>query len=162
VKKKVNDENQNEDDDEDVLFNEQTNKLEIKDMEEGNNNKGNLAGLQNLAATKMGLMGKAQNSHKMLNKKRAKNVMRDTYDESDEENNRKINKSRNEKTSKKNKNTHIVKFSGDEYKNKSGKGDNIIQGKYEPFAYIQLNPKAISKKKKKDNIEIFENIMQKK
>lgn len=129
-----------------------------------NNNKANLnlAGLQNLAATKMGLNGKAQNSHKMLNKKRTKNVMRDTYDESDEEKDRKINKSRNEKTSKKVKNTHIVKFTGDEYKNKSGKGDNLLQGKYEPFAYIQLNPKAISKKKKKDNIEIFEKIMQKK
>jgi ribosomal RNA-processing protein 12 len=149
-----------------VVFNDQTNKLEIKDMENdrNNNNKANLnlAGLQNLAATKMGLNGKAQNSHKMLNKKRTKNVMRDTYDESDEEKDRKINKSRNEKTSKKVKNTHIVKFTGDEYKNKSGKGDNLLQGKYEPFAYIQLNPKAISKKKKKDNIEIFEKIMQKK
>ena len=149
-----------------MVFNDQTNKLEIKDMENdrNNNNKANLnlAGLQNLAATKMGLNGKAQNSHKMLNKKRTKNVMRDTYDESDEEKDRKINKSRNEKTSKKVKNTHIVKFTGDEYKNKSGKGDNLLQGKYEPFAYIQLNPKAISKKKKKDNIEIFEKIMQKK
>jgi ribosomal RNA-processing protein 12 len=121
-----------------------------------------LAGLQNLATTKMGLNGKSQNSHKMLNKKRIKNVMRDTYDESDDEKDRKINKSRNEKTTKKAKNTHIVKFTGDEYKNKSGKGDNLLQGKYEPFAYIQLNPKAISKKKKKDNIEIFEKIMQKK
>ncbi len=110
----------------------------------------------------MGLNGKSQNSHKMLNKKRIKNVMRDTYDESDDEKDRKINKSRNEKTTKKAKNTHIVKFTGDEYKNKSGKGDNLLQGKYEPFAYIQLNPKAISKKKKKDNIEIFEKIMQKK
>ena len=110
----------------------------------------------------MGLIGEGKNSHKMLNKKRGKNVMRDGHDESDEEKDRKNSKSRNDKSGKKVKNNHIVKFSGAEYKNKEGKGDNIIQGKYEPFAYIQLNPKAISKKKKKDNIEVFEKLMQKK
>jgi len=166
-KKSENDGN-NSDDENDVVFNEKNYKLEVKDLEEDsrNNNTG-MANLQNLAATTMGFQNKAGNSHNMLNKKRMKNVMRDGHDESDEEkDNRKSNKSRNDKSKPKNsktaKNTHIVKFTGDEYKNKKGKGDNIIQGKYEPFAYIQLNPKAISKKKKKDNIEIFENLMGKK
>ena len=41
---------------------------------------------------------------------------------------------------------HNVKFSGSEYKSKKGQGDRLIKGKYEPFAYIQLNPKAALKR----------------
>jgi hypothetical protein len=29
------------------------------------------------------------------------------------------------------------------------KGDKLIQGKYEPFAYIQLNPKTTSKRNRR-------------
>lgn len=97
---------------------------------------------------------------KMLNKKRVKNVMRDTNDESDEDD---YNKKKRKNTKfDKLKKSHVVKFSGEEYANKGAKGDKLIQGKYEPFAYIQLNPKAISKKKRKDNLEVFENLMKKK
>ena len=55
--------------------------------------------------------------------------------------------------------THYVKYSGNEYKNKKGKGDKIIKGEFEPFAYIQLNPKSLNNKGEKGNIKIFENLM---
>lgn len=58
------------------------------------------------------------------------------------------------------KKSHFVKFSGDEYKSKSGKGDKLLKGKYEPFAYIQLNPKSVlDSKNSKDNMKVFEQIM---
>ena len=91
--------------------------------------------------------------------------MRDAHEESDEENKftSKHSKSSNKPNQNKQQNkTHIVKFSGEEYQSRGGKGDKLLQGKYEPFAYIQLNPKAISKKTRKDNIEIFEKLMKKK
>ncbi len=48
----------------------------------------------------------------------------------------------NVKKMKTNKQTgHIIKYSGDEYKSKKGKGDVLIKGKADPFAYIQLNHK---------------------
>jgi hypothetical protein len=37
---------------------------------------------------------------------------------------------------------HIMKFSGLDYKSKEGAGDELKKGKYEPFAYIQLNPRV--------------------
>jgi len=96
---------------------------------------------------------------KMLNKKRVKNVMRDGNDESDDEDN---TRKRFKNNANKPKNSHVVKFSGEEYKSKTGKGDKLLQGKYEPFAYIQLNPKGISRKSRKDNMQVFENLMKKK
>ncbi len=110
--------------------------------------------------SQFGLLQKDEGSNKkMLNKKRVKNVMRDGHVESDEDD---YKKGRNKNKFDKPKKSHVIKFSGEEYANKGGKGDKLIQGKYEPFAYIQLNPKAISKKKKKDNLEVFENLMKKK
>ena len=58
----------------------------------------------------------------------------------------------------KNKNSHFIKFSGDEYKS-SGKGDKLVKGKYEPFAYLQLNPKAAIKNDDRSNITMFNKIM---
>ena len=72
---------------------------------------------------------------------------------------RKISHSKYKTELKKSKESHFVKFTGDEYKNKSGKGDKIISGKYEPFAYIQLNPKTTSYKRRDDTVKLFQNIM---
>lgn len=41
---------------------------------------------------------------------------------------------------------HIVKYSADSYKSKKGQGDVLKEGKYEPFAYIKLNPKTLNKR----------------
>ncbi len=100
--------------------------------------------------------------NKFLKKKRVQNVQRDRDEqgESDDEQERRGKKSyQNNEGKVKRKETHIVKFSGDEYKNKSGKGDKLVSGKYEPFAYIQLNPKTTSHKRRDDTVKLFEGIM---
>ena len=108
--------------------------------------------------------------NKLLNQKRVKNVLKDKDDVSDDDNDispkakRKI--AHGDHTGSKferrgHKESHVIKFSGEEYKNKSAKGDKIISGKYEPFAYIQLNPKATSKKNRKEAVEVFEKVMKK-
>ncbi len=103
--------------------------------------------------------------NKFLKQKRVQNVARDRFDD-DEDNEmtgrakRKITHSK-EKTLERGKRreTHIVKFSGDEYKNKAGKGDKLMSGKYEPFAYIQLNPKTTSHKRRTESLKLFEGVM---
>ena len=71
-------------------------------------------------------------------------------------------KDENVKKMKTNKQTgHIVKYSGEEYKSKKGKGDILIKGKADPFAYIQLNPKTTSKKNRKDGLKTFKSMMDK-
>ena len=102
------------------------------------------------------------------------NVMKeDLYDlkqeESDDEENIKTKKKKiSEKEEKKiktmidshgKKTSHYVKYSGEEYKSKKGKGDKIIQGKYEPFAYIQLNPKSLNNKGERENAKIWADLM---
>ena len=57
------------------------------------------------------------------------------------------------------KTSHYVKYSGEEYKSKKGKGDKIIHGKYEPFAYIQLNPKSLNNKGERENAKIWADLM---
>lgn len=144
-----------------MLFNYKTNKIEVKDLEEDTKKTKKPQLFEPYSSNKLVSMQKDETQNrKMLNKKRVKNVMRDARDESDEDDhNRK--KQRNAKFDKLKK-THVVKFSGEEYASKTGKGDKLIQGKYEPFAYIQLNPKAISKNRRKDNLKVFENLMKKK
>jgi len=66
-----------------------------------------------------------------------------------------------QKISNKNTGGHIIKYSGEEYKSKHGKGDILIKGKAEPFAYIQLNTKTTSKKYRKEGLKTFKNIMKK-
>lgn len=162
-KKKAEEEKKaNSDEEDDVLFNYKTNKIEVKDLEEDAKKANKPALFESTSSNKLGLLQKEETGNKkMLNKKRVKNVMRDGNDESDEDDYAK-KKSRGSARPEKSKKTHVVKFSGEEYANKGGKGDKLLQGKYEPFAYIQLNPKAISKKKRKDNLEVFENLMKKK
>lgn len=98
---------------------------------------------------------------KLLQKKRVKNVLfdKDADGDSDKETNSKSKKIGNDHHYNNPKASHHVKFSGEEYKNKKAKGDKLIQGKYEPFAYIQLNPKSTNKKKRTDTMKVFENIM---
>ena len=111
--------------------------------------------------------------------KKVKNIMKDDLydlkkDESDEdekENTRKKKKKLSEKEyinintpktaidSHGKKASHYVKYSGEEYKSKKGKGDKIIHGKYDPFAYIQLNPKSLNSKGERENAKIWANLM---
>ena len=115
------------------------------------------------------LLGKKiKNIHKYNLNLLNKNINDDEDDEIDEMNKktkkRKINNKDNKIIYNNNNNnkkisTHYVKYSGNEYKNKKGKGDKIIKGEFEPFAYIQLNPKSLNNKGEKGNIKIFENLM---
>lgn len=43
---------------------------------------------------------------------------------------------------------HIVKASGSEYSSKKGRGDVLKAGKFEPYAYIRLNPEMLNPRKK--------------
>lgn len=54
---------------------------------------------------------------------------------------------------------HIVKFSGTAYKSAKGQGDTLKAGKYEPFAYIQLNPKMLNKRNKTKAVKSFEGVV---
>jgi len=145
----------------DVFFDKKKGKLIVKD---------NPVTLRDGRATKKG-EGKVEEEapmdrNKFLKMKRVQNVGKDKYEEHDsgDELNRGKKRKINEKDEKtvtrgKTKETHIVKFSGDEYKNKSGKGDKLVSGKYEPFAYIQLNPKTTSFKRRTDTVKLFQGIM---
>jgi len=55
--------------------------------------------------------------------------------------------------------SHIIKFSGKEYSGKGGRGDLLLKNKPDPFAYIQLNPKANSKKRRNKSVKVFEQVM---
>jgi len=52
-----------------------------------------------------------------------------------------------------------VKYSGSAYKSGKGEGDTLKAGKYEPFAYIQLNPKMLNKRNKTKAIKSFEGVV---
>jgi hypothetical protein len=54
---------------------------------------------------------------------------------------------------------HIVKYSASAYKSEKGHGDTLKAGKYEPFAYIQLNPKMLNKRNKTKAIKSFEGVV---
>ena len=54
---------------------------------------------------------------------------------------------------------HIVKYSASAYKSQKGQGDTLKAGKYEPFAYIQLNPKMLNKRNKTKAIKSFEGVV---
>ncbi len=54
---------------------------------------------------------------------------------------------------------HIVKYSGNVYKSNKGQGDVLKKGKYEPFAYIQLNPKMLNKRNKDKAVKTFETVV---
>ena len=109
---------------------------------------------------------------KYLKKKRVQNVLKDNNEldeikDEEEEVNKKNKKMKiNEKESiklnnikNKKQQTHYVKYSGEEYRNKKGKGDKLIKGQFEPFAYIQLNPKSLNYKGERENLKIFNKLM---
>lgn len=54
---------------------------------------------------------------------------------------------------------HVTKYSGNAYVSNKGKGDVLKAGKYEPFAYIQLNPKMLNKRNKEKAVKSFENVV---
>ena len=107
--------------------------------------------------------------------KKNTNIMKDDLydlnkDDSDDDENTKNNRRKkiSEKEYKKistaidshgKKTSHYVKYSGEEYKSKKGKGDKTIHGKYEPFAYIQLNPKSLNSKGERENAKIWSDLM---
>jgi hypothetical protein len=104
--------------------------------------------------------------NKFLKMKRVNNVAKDKFDDDDvdydkvKKAKRKLDDNHSEMVNRgKRRETHILKFSGDEYKNKVGKGDKLVSGKYEPFAYIQLNPKTTSQRRRTDALKLFEGVM---
>lgn len=52
-----------------------------------------------------------------------------------------------------------MKYSASAYKSTKGAGDTLKAGKYEPFAYIQLNPKMLNKRNKTKAIKSFEGVV---
>ena len=60
------------------------------------------------------------------------------------------------KRAKKDEDGHIVQYSGDSYKSQKGQGDVLKKGKYEPFAYIKLNPKMLNKRNRDKAVKSFE------
>ena len=106
------------------------------------------------------------NNLNFLMKKRVQNVYKDKdeidYGSDDDTNSKRKKKMKGNDNTERNSGKplgHYVKYSGDEYKSKKAKGDKLLQGKYEPFAYIQLNPKSIGTKGKKANLKVFEELM---
>ena len=168
-KNKENKNKENKNKIKDVSYDINKGKLIIKDIEkeielkklnkkklnnENNLVEGNLLGkkIKNIHKDNLNLLNKNINDEddetKEMNKKSKKRKI------NNKDNKIIYNNNNNKKIS-----THYVKYSGNEYKNKKGKGDKIIKGEFEPFAYIQLNPKSLNNKGEKGNIKIFENLM---
>ncbi|CAD8128275.1 unnamed protein product [Paramecium sonneborni] len=58
---------------------------------------------------------------------------------------------------------HIIKESGSTFKSKQKAGGDVtVKGRPEPFAFIQLNPKALNKRFKNQANKAFEEVFQKK
>merc|ERR1739848_169569 len=103
-----------------------------------------------------------KNADRLLAKKRTQNVQKDKDDDSDDDvkvSKRKTGNNESSISRRKKKETHFVKFGGEEYSNTQAKGDKLIKGKYEPFAYIQLNPKTTSNRGRKEELKLFSKIM---
>lgn len=54
---------------------------------------------------------------------------------------------------------HIVQHSGEQYKSTKGKGDVLKPGKFEPFAYIKLNPASLNKRNRDKAAKSFEGVI---
>jgi len=91
-----------------------------------------------------------------VKEKKEKMIKKRARAESDNEEDLNVKKMKTNKQS-----GHIIKYSGDEYKSKKGKGDVLVKGKADPFAYIQLNPKTTSKKNRKEGLKTFKAMMEK-
>lgn len=154
------------DEDDDVVFDKKKGKIIVKNVTQTN-----VVRNKQPVVSQDKPVEEVKKVDKLLSKKRVHNVGKDRDEVDDDDymgkkvkmGKRKIDDNKSDKVVSnrrgKNKETHMVKFSGDEYKNKAGKGDKLLQGKYEPFAYIQLNPKSTSKKGRKDAVDVFKNIM---
>jgi hypothetical protein len=150
--------------DQDVFFDRKKNKLIIKDnpvtLKDSQGGKKTPKPENYLNNEVMSI-----DKNKFLKQKRVHNVARDKFDDDDDEMDRRVKRkisNSKEKVDVRGKNKregHIVKFSGEEYKNKAGKGDKLVQGKYEPFAYIQLNPKTTSHKRRGETLKLFNGVM---
>jgi len=178
-KKEIKENNKEKEKEKDVIYDTKKGKFIIKDLEK----EIEVAKLNKKRKRQM--LEKEKNmefqndelrKQEIMKGKKVKNIMKeDLYDlkkeESDEDENTRTKKKKlSEKEEKKikiktmidshgKKTSHYVKYSGDEYRSKKAKGDKIIQGKYEPFAYIQLNPKSLNNKGERENAKIWENLM---
>eukprot|EP00742_Colponemidia_sp_Colp-10_P007043 GILJ01007559.1.p1 GENE.GILJ01007559.1~~GILJ01007559.1.p1 ORF type:complete len:1269 (-),score=253.53 GILJ01007559.1:82-3888(-) len=56
---------------------------------------------------------------------------------------------------------HNVRVSGEEYRSHKAAGDVKKQGRPDPFAYIQLNPKMLNKRKRLKAVRSFETVLHK-
>ena len=54
---------------------------------------------------------------------------------------------------------HVEKFSGDAYISRKGKGDVLKAGKFEPFSYIELNPRLLNKRHKQHAVNSFSKVV---
>ena len=54
---------------------------------------------------------------------------------------------------------HIEKHSADAYRSAKGKGDVIKAGKYEPFSYVQLNPRLLNRRNRQKAVASFQKIV---
>lgn len=165
----------------DVYFDKKKSKLVVRDFEDEMNKKRDAKITKNT-------LNNLKDEKSMLKAKRAKDIkFDDEYDEDIKTKDKSkekmsdidfLNKYKapkkdilslnlKEKTTSNKKNnlhegvTHYVKESGNQYKSKFGKGDILVQGKFDPYAYIQFNPKSVLKKNN-DNLKLFEKIMKNK
>ncbi|KAM3142489.1 hypothetical protein pb186bvf_005391 [Paramecium bursaria] len=85
---------------------------------------------------------------------------RETHEEDDD----KAKKVRTDpKGNKKRQDTvHVIKESGATFKPNRAGGDILVKGRPEPFAFIQLNPKALNKRFKNKASKAFDGVFQKK
>ena len=163
----------------DVIYDTKQGKFIIKDLEKeielSKLNKKRKRKVKDEKEKNLEYQNKELEKQAQMKGKKNANIMKDDLydlnkDDSDDDENTKNNRRKkiSEKEYKKistaidshgKKTSHYVKYSGEEYKSKKGKGDKIIHGKYEPFAYIQLNPKSLNSKGERENAKIWSDLM---
>ena len=171
--------NKKKEKDKDVIYDTKKGKFIIKDLEKeieiAKLNKKRKRKAKEELEKDLEYQNKEMEKQAAMKGKKNTNIMKDDLydlnkDDSDDDENTKNNRRKkiSEKEYKKmstaidshgKKTSHYVKYSGEEYKSKKGKGDKIIQGKYEPFAYIQLNPKSLNSKGERENAKIWADLM---
>ena len=179
-KEKKEEKNKKEDKEKDVLYDTKKGKFIIKDLEKeielSKLNKKRKRKEKEEREKALEYQNQELEKQAKMKGKKNKNIMKDDLydlkkdddDLEEDENKQKKRKKISEKEYKKmstavdshgKKTSHYVKYSGEEYKSKRGKGDKIINGKYEPFAYIQLNPKSLNSKGERENAKIWTDLM---
>ena len=183
-KEQKEEKNKKEEKEKDVIYDTKQGKFIIKDLEKeieiSKLNKKRKRKAKEEKEKELEYQNKELEKQASMKGKKNKNIMKDDLydlkkdnysDEDEKENMKKTRKKISEKEYVKintpqtavdthgKKTSHYVKYSGEEYKSKKGKGDKIIQGKYDPFAYIQLNPKSLNSKGERENAKIWANLM---